>query len=126
MWVGYTFDVELFKLILSMREGLPFPVHRKEIQQYLRLLTSEEKQEIRDRREEIINKWVTWKESNHYVLTHIGFTDEMADMLDDKRLESPGMRQVLLNRAVELGYAKKDAEGIVTLIERKGRRRLNG
>jgi len=105
------FDMGLFKLIMSMREGLPFPLLRKEIQKYIRTMSEEAKQDILNRRQEILNNWVEWKDANHYVLTHIGFTDAEADMLDDKRLQSPGVRNVIRNRAIKLGYLEADRDG---------------
>ncbi len=103
-----TFDMDLFKLVMSMKEGLPFPLLRRELQRYIRAMTEEQKQDILNRREEIVNKWSEWKESNHYILVHVGFNDAEADMLDDKRLQSPGMRNVIKNRAIELGYLKPE------------------
>ncbi len=102
------FDMELFKLVIGMREGLPFPLLRKEIQKYLRTMSPEQKQVILDKRQEIVNNWLDWKESNFYVLTHIGFTSTEAEMLKDKRLHSPGMRNVIRNRALELGFMRPD------------------
>lgn len=102
------FDMDLFKLVMGMREGLPFPVLRREVQRYIRGMTEEQRQDILNRRQEIVNSWVEWKESNHYILTHIGFTDAEADVLGDKRLQSPGVRNVMRNRAVELGYLKPE------------------
>ncbi len=103
------FDMDLYKLVMSMREGLPFPLLRREIQKYVRTLTSQQKQAILDRRQEIVNAWLEWKDSNHYILMHLGFSDAEAAMLDDKRLQSPGVRNVLRNRAVELGYVQSEA-----------------
>lgn len=114
------FDQELFKLIMSMREGLPFPVLRKEVAKYIKTLTPEQRQEYIDRRDEILDEWSEWKESNHWVLMRIGFNDIEADLLDDKRLDSPGVRNVLRNRAVELGYGRFVAEGVFKLVERRG------
>ena len=101
------FDFELFELIMSMREGLPFLVLRKEVTKYVRTLTSEQKQSYVDRRDEILDEWSDWRESNHWVLVRIGFNDIEADLLDDKRLESPGIRRVLKIRATEVGYLKE-------------------
>lgn len=106
---GVVFDRELFELVMSMREGLPFPVLRKELQRYIReRMTEEQKQDILNRREEIVNNWLEWKESNHYLLMRIGFSSAEADVLCDKRLQSPGVRNVLKNRAVELGFLKPE------------------
>lgn len=111
------FDVELFKLILNMREGLPFPLLRKEVQKYIRTLTSEQRQSYLDRRGDILSAWLGWKESNHVILMHIGFNEIEASILSDKRLQSPGMRNVMRNRAVELGYARVDELGTFRLVE---------
>ncbi len=73
-------------------------------------MSEEAKQDVLDRREEIVNKWIDWKESNHAILIRIGFSDAEATILDDKRLESPGMRNVIRNRAIELGYLKDTRE----------------
>ena len=106
------FDMELFKLVIGMREGLPFPLLRREIQKYLRTMTTEQKQTILDKRQEIVNSWLEWKEANYYVLTRLGFTAGEAEILKDKRLHSPGMRNVIRNRAMELGFMRPDpAEG---------------
>jgi len=106
-----SFDLELFKLVLSMREGLPYPLLRREITKYVKTLSEEQKQEVLGRRDEILEDWIGWKESNYWVLTRIGFTEEMTVLLQDKRLESPGMRRVIIHRAIELGYVKESVLG---------------
>ena len=102
-----SFDNDLFKLVLSMKEGLPYQLLRKEVGKYVKTLTPEQKQDLLNRRDEIMENWLEWKESNFWVLQKIGFEEAEADILQDKRLDSPGMRRVMVNRAVELGYLKE-------------------
>jgi hypothetical protein len=103
-----SYDKDLLNLIISMRECLPHRERRKDLQVYIRTLPKEVLQDILNRREQINEAWREWKESNYTILLRLGFNDIEADFLRDKRLDSPGMRRVILNRAVELKMAKPE------------------
>ena len=89
------FDYSLYLKIMSAPEGLPHREYAKALGRYVSTLSEEERQAVLRRRDEILDAEQEWKELNEGVLLRLGFTEDEAGTLYDKRLDSPGMRMLL-------------------------------
>lgn len=107
-----TFDPKLCDKVLSQPEGMAHKEYRKVLARYVSTLTEAERSGIQARREEIEYAEEEWKELNLEVLLHLGFSAGEAAQLMDKRLDSPGMRTLIRNRAGDIKKGAK-AEAIL-------------
>lgn len=107
-----TFDKQLYDKVLVQPEGLPHREYRKVLARYVSTLSEAERTDILSHRGEIEASEEEWRELNMEVLTRLGFSDGEASQLMDKRLDSPGMRILIRNRAEEV---KKSLKAEATL-----------
>jgi len=96
---GMVFDPGLYDMVLAQPEGFAHRQYLKVLGRYVSTLSTFERFQIQSRREEIEATELEWKELNHEVLRRLGFNEAEAGMLMDKRLDSPGMRNVIRKRA---------------------------
>lgn len=95
-------DLELYRFIMRQPVGLPHNEYRKELARYVTSLSEAEKQDLRDRRYEILEAWAEWTDDNYEILLRLGFNTKEADKLRDKRINSPGVRNVIRVRVEEI------------------------
>ncbi len=95
-------DLKLYRFVMSQPVGLRHSEYRKELAGYVSCLSEEQKADLRERRYEILEAWADWIGDNREILLKLGFSTQEAEMLCDKRLNSPGVRNVIKNRAEEL------------------------
>lgn len=101
------FDPGLYGQVVSQPEGLRRPVYLKQLRVYVKAMTPEARALILARRDEIMEAFSEWKELNFLILTRLGFTEAEAELLKDKRLDSPGMRNVMRVRREEIANVKR-------------------
>jgi len=94
-------DFGLYRFIMSQPVGLRHDEYRKELARYVSTLTEEQKADLRERRYEILEAWADWTDDNYEILLRLGFNTKEATMLRDKRINSPGVRNVLKMRVEE-------------------------
>ena len=95
-------DLELYRFIMRQPVGLRHSEYRKEVARYVSTLTDAQKEDLRGRRYEILEAWAEWTGDNYEILLRLGFNTQEAEMLKDKRINSPGVRNVIKNRVEEL------------------------
>jgi len=95
-------DYDLYRFIMSQPVGLRHEEYRKELAKYVSTLTEEQKQDLRERRYEILEAWADWTDDNLEILLRLGFRYGEANMLRDKRINSPGVRRVIKMRVEEI------------------------
>jgi len=99
---GKRVDFGLYRFIMSQPIGLRHSEYRKELARYVTTLSEEAKEDLRERRFEILEAWAEWTGDNYEILLRLGFNTREAEMLRDKRLNSPGVRNVIKSRVEEL------------------------
>lgn len=99
---GKVIDLELYRFIMGQPEGLPHKEYRKTVAHYVTHMSDEEREDLRERRYEILEAWAEWVGDNYEILLRLGFNVVEAEILKDKRLTSPGMRNVIKIRVAEL------------------------
>jgi len=104
-------DLELYRFIMRQPVGLRHSEYRKGVGWYVSQMSEADKQLLRDRRYEILENWAEWTCDNYEILLRLGFDTREAEMLRDKRLTSPGVRNVIRNR-VE-GLTKRTKKGVI-------------
>ena len=95
-------DVKLYNVVMSQPEGLPHKFYRKALASYVTGMSDVERQSVLDQRDEIYNMEAEWMELNEAVLRRLGFGEQEVLLLRDKRLDSPGVRNVIRTRAAEV------------------------
>ena len=99
---GKKVDLELYRFIMRQPVGLRHEEYRKELARYASTLTEEQKADLRERRYEILEAWADWINDNYEILLRLGFNTREAEMLRDKRLNSPGLRNCIKVRVEEI------------------------
>ncbi len=99
---GKKVDIGLYRFIMSQPVGLRHGEYRKELARYVTTLSDEAKEDLRERRYEILEAWAEWTGDNYEILLRLGFNTREAEMLRDKRINSPGVRNVIKMRVEEL------------------------
>ena len=99
---GKKVDVGLYRFIMGQPIGLRHGEYRKDLARYVTTLSDEAKEDLRERRYEILEAWAEWCDDNYEILLRLGFNTIEAEMLRDKRINSPGVRNVIRNRVEEL------------------------
>lgn len=97
-----TFDPALYAKIMAVPEGLQHEQYRKQLGKYVTGLAESVKEDILRRWEEIADAEHEWMELNELVLLRLGFGRLDSRLLRDKRLDSPGMRNVIRVKAEEI------------------------
>jgi len=97
-----SFDPILYKQILAQPEGMNHKEYRKVLARYVTTLTESQRSDLLSRRDEIFEAELEWRELNCEVLSRLGFNEVETGMLMDKRLDSPGMRMLMVRRADEI------------------------
>jgi len=99
---GKKVDFGLYRFIMGQPVGLPHKDYRNALARHVSTLTPEEKADLRERRYEILENWAEWVGDNYEILLRLGFNTKEAEMLKDKRINSPGMRNVIKTRVEEM------------------------
>ena len=99
---GKKVDLELYRFIMRQPVGLRHGEYRKELARYVTTLSESVKADLRERRYEILEAWAEWIGDNYEILLRLGFNTREAEMLRDKRINSPGVRNVVKNRVEEI------------------------
>ena len=100
-------DFGLYRFIMGQPIGLRHEEYRKELARYVSTLTEEQKEDLRERRYEVLEAWAEWVGDNLEILLRLGFNTREAEMLRDKRINSPGMRNVIKVRVEETGMRER-------------------
>ena len=104
-------DLELYRFIMRQPVGLRHSEYRKEVARYVSQMSEADREDLRERRYEILENWAEWVGDNYEILLRLGFNVPEAEMLKDKRLTSPGLRNVISLRVKEMlekeRYAKR-------------------
>ena len=99
---GKKIDLELYRFIMRQPVGLRHSDYRKELAGYVSSLSEAQREDLRNRRYEILEAWAEWIGDNYEILLRLGFRTNEAEILKDKRINSPGMRNVIKVRVEEL------------------------
>ena len=95
-------DFELYRFIMRQPIGLRHGEYRKEVARYVSQVSEADREDLRERRYEILENWAEWVGDNYEILRRLGFGVQEAEMLKDKRINSPGVRNVIKNRVEEI------------------------
>lgn len=95
-------NTKFYKYVMSSPEGLQHREYRKGLARYVTQLPESVKQDILSRRDEIVVSEFEWRRRNSIMLSQLGFTPSECEMLADKRMDSPGMRNVIKLRVEEI------------------------
>lgn len=95
-------DYELYRFIMRQPVGLRHGDYRKELARYVTTLSDDVKADLRERRYEILEAWAEWVGDNYEILLRLGFRTNEAEMLKDKRINSPGMRNAIKVRVEDI------------------------
>lgn len=99
---GRKVDLELYRFIMRQPPGSRHSEYRKELARYVSQMSEADREDLRERRYEILENWAEWIGDNYEILRRLGFSTQEAEMLKDKRINSPGMRNVIKNRVEEV------------------------
>lgn len=94
-------DLELYRFIMHQPVGLRHGEYRNALARYASTLSVAVKEDLRERRYEILEAWAEWVGDNYEILLRLGFRTNEAEILKDKRLNSPGMRNAIKVRVEE-------------------------
>lgn len=95
-------DAELYRFIMRQPVGLRHSEYRKVLASYVSTLSEAAKEDLRERRYEILEAWAEWVGDNYEILLRLGFRTNEAEILKDKRLNSPGMRNAIKVRVEDM------------------------
>lgn len=97
------FDQKVYDSVMRLEDEPSYKLARKRTRRFVSKMSEVEKIAVLERSDEISEGEVEGQLENKSILERLGFTDEEAGVLMDKRLGTPGMKNLIAMRAREVG-----------------------
>lgn len=99
---------QAFAVVMHGPEGPRYHVYRRSLSRYVDSLAMVQRLSILSRRSTITRRYIEWTEYNAMVLRALDFNEGEVELLKGRRLNSPGMRELIRVR-----YENKSLSGLV-------------